>query len=205
MPSGLWWFGGIGHTVADVELVEDVGWAGCVVAELATELLHVGADGLVAAGVAVVPDIVEQGSVGDDPSCVEGEEAQQFVLGGGEVDHTAGKAYLPAFVIDGEIAEVEGGGAGAQALSTTSDKIMSRSRLALMRRLAALSLEIRSRKTSISCLSGSVLVNVPSSAMPARAFRQSPNRSDPGRDSRPGRADRPDRQLRWGHISIKTR
>ena len=51
-----------------------------------------------------------------------------------------------------------------RALSTISVKTVSRSRLALMRRLAALSLEMLSRSASISCIRSSRLFNsLPSS------------------------------------------
>ena len=51
-----------------VELVEDVAGARRVVTELAAELLHIDADGVLGAGGPPLPHIVEQGLAGNDRS-----------------------------------------------------------------------------------------------------------------------------------------
>ena len=71
----------------------------------------------------------------------------------------------------------------ARALSTTSPRTVLTSRLSLLRRLASLSFERRSRSARLSCLSSSISLN----STPGRDCGQ---RSVPPRQSPAGRGDR---------------
>src|SRR5579875_960196 len=91
------------QTVADPGLARDVARSGRVVAKLAPDLRdHVAGVVAIADGVRP-PDPPKQAVVGDRASGVEGQEAQDLVLSGGEVHGAAADRHLPVAEVDLEV------------------------------------------------------------------------------------------------------
>src|SRR4051794_5881541 len=67
--------------------------------ELLPEVADVGLDDVGVAVEVVLPHVVEDLRLGEDPSRVEEEEAQQVELGGGEVDGGAVPPDLPRVLV----------------------------------------------------------------------------------------------------------
>ena len=90
----------VADAVADAGDGDDVAGVAGVFIELAAESSDVGAEGAPAAGGVHAPDVAEELCVRDDIAGVEGELAEQFVFGGGELDGLSGEGNAALAVVD---------------------------------------------------------------------------------------------------------
>ena len=84
-----------GYAVAGPALAEDVPGTGCIVAQLAAELLHEGADRAGGAPAPRAPHPVQEVVVARDLAGVDRQGAQQIVLGGGHAAFRVVNEELP--------------------------------------------------------------------------------------------------------------
>ena len=106
-----------GHQIAHSSLVDDVGWSCPVLPQLVAEPLHYGMHqpGVGGAPIASAPGAAQQGAVRQHSSVVGREHAQQFVLGGGELQRPAVEGHPASVVVDGQRSQLEECGLGATA------------------------------------------------------------------------------------------
>ena len=96
------------HPVADAGFGEEVPRAFGVIAQLAPQPLHVGADTPPAAGVLQVPDPLQQIVEGHHPPGVDRQLGEQVELGGSQTDRTPGQTHPTFGVVDAQVSEREG-------------------------------------------------------------------------------------------------
>ena len=103
-----------GHTVADPAYGEDVAAVGGVIAELAAEPFHIGANQLRVAGFVSAPYLAQQRIVAEDPSRVDRQGFEQIEFSGRQLQWSPGHGDPASLVVDGQVPHPEGVGRALQ-------------------------------------------------------------------------------------------
>ena len=91
------------HAVADPAYGEDIGGVVRVIADLAAEPLHVGANQLRVASFSAAPHLSQQRIVGDDPSRVDRKGFEQIEFSSRQLQRTPGNRHPASLIVDRQV------------------------------------------------------------------------------------------------------